>query len=49
MKTTDTSQKVHEMLGEAGTLFGRQQVAEVAESSRSHIALTDDGETAVGQ
>lgn len=44
-----TSQQLHEMLGEAGTLFGEQIVQEYAESSRSHTALTYDGGTAVGQ
>ena len=44
-----TSQKLHELLGEEGNLFGEQVVEEYAESSRSHIALTYDGDTAVGQ
>jgi methionyl-tRNA synthetase len=44
-----TSQQVHEMLGEEGTLFGVQKTETYQESSRSHVALTYDGETAVGQ
>jgi methionyl-tRNA synthetase len=44
-----TSQQVHEMLGEEGSLFGAQKVETYQESSRSHVALTYDGETAVGQ
>ncbi|MAT97185.1 MAG: methionine--tRNA ligase [Anaerolineaceae bacterium] len=44
-----TSQKLHELLGEEGDLFGQQVVKDYAESSRSHTALTYDGETAVGQ
>jgi methionyl-tRNA synthetase len=44
-----TSQQLHEMLGEEGTLFGKQLVESYTESSRSHIALTYDGETAVGK
>ncbi len=44
-----TSQTLHGLLGEEGNLFGQQVVKEYAESSRSHIALTYDGETAVGQ
>ncbi|WP_420628575.1 methionine--tRNA ligase [Candidatus Leptofilum sp.] len=44
-----TSQKLHELLGEDGQLFGEQMVQEYAESSRSHTALTYNGDTAVGQ
>lgn len=43
-----TSQAVHEMLGEEGTLFGSQLVETYQESQRSHLALTYHGETAVG-
>jgi methionyl-tRNA synthetase len=43
-----TGQQLHEMLGEEGTLFGRQVVRTYAESSRSHEALTYEGETACG-
>ncbi len=35
-----TSQRLHEMLGEAGTLFGDQVVETYQESTRSHIGLT---------
>jgi methionyl-tRNA synthetase len=44
-----TSQQLHEMLGEEGTLFGRQIVEQVAETAKSHSALTYEGATAVGQ
>ncbi|MEM7333712.1 MAG: methionine--tRNA ligase [Chloroflexota bacterium] len=44
-----TSQKIHEMLGEEGTLFGEQVIETYAESARSHLGLTYKGETAVGQ
>jgi methionyl-tRNA synthetase len=44
-----TSQQVHEMLGEEGNLFGAQKVETYPESGRSHVALTYDGETAVGR
>lgn len=43
-----TSQQLHEMLGEEGTLFGTQHVEIYAETSRTHMALTYDGSTAVG-
>lgn len=44
-----TSQRVHEMLGEEGALFGQQRVEEYRETSKSHVALTYDGATAVGR
>ncbi len=44
-----TSQQLHEMLGEDGRLFGQQVVEEYAESSKTHLGLTYQGETAVGQ
>jgi methionyl-tRNA synthetase len=44
-----TGQQLHEMLGEEGTLFGRQAVQTYAESTRSHEALTYEGETAAGR
>ncbi|MCA9946030.1 MAG: methionine--tRNA ligase, partial [Anaerolineales bacterium] len=44
-----TSQTLHELLGESGTLFGEQVVEEYAESSKTHRGLTYKGETAVGQ
>ncbi len=40
-----TSQRLHEMLGYAGDLFGRQIVNEYHESTRSHLALTYDSST----
>ncbi len=43
-----TSQRVHEMLGEEGTLFGEQRVEEYQETSKTHVALTYDGSKAVG-
>jgi len=43
-----TSQRVHEMLGEEGALFGEQRMEEYQETSKSHVALTYDGTTAVG-
>lgn len=44
-----TSQQLHQMLAEEGHLFGEQQVQSYAEDSRSHMALTYDGHTAVGR
>lgn len=43
-----TSQQLHELLGEEGTLFGQQVVETYVESEKSHVGLTYDGETAVG-
>lgn len=43
-----TSQALHEMLGEEGTIFGEQQVETFTESTRSHIALTYHGDQAIG-
>lgn len=43
-----TSQKLHELLGEEGKLFGRSKVINVVENSRSHEALTYDGSAAIG-
>ncbi|MCA9934020.1 MAG: class I tRNA ligase family protein, partial [Anaerolineales bacterium] len=43
-----TSQQLHELLGEAGTLFGQQKVETYQESTRSHVGLTYDGTSAVG-
>lgn len=43
-----TSQQLHAMLGESGTLFGQQKVETYHETTRSHVALTYDGATAVG-
>jgi methionyl-tRNA synthetase len=44
-----TSQALHEMLGEEGSLFGRQKVETYQESTRSHVALTYDAAGAVGE
>jgi methionyl-tRNA synthetase len=44
-----TSQKLHEMLGEEGQLFGQQVVERYNETERNHIALTYDPSTAAGQ
>ncbi len=44
-----TCQALHALLGEDGSIFGEQIVESYAESSRSHIGLTYNGETAVGQ
>jgi methionyl-tRNA synthetase len=44
-----TCQQLHQMLGEEGQLFGTQPVETYTESSRSHVALTYDGRTAVGR
>ena len=43
-----TSQRVHEMLGETGSIFGEQQVKTYEETTRNHVALTYDGAAAVG-
>jgi len=43
-----TCQQLYEMLGEEGSLFGEQIVETYQETSRSHIALTYNGESAVG-
>ena len=44
-----TSQQLHELLGEDGTLFGEQIVRHYHEATRSHYALTYDGATAFGR
>ena len=44
-----TSQKIHDMLGEEGQLFGEQLIETYEEETRSHLGLTYRGETAVGQ
>ncbi len=44
-----SSQQLHEMLGEDGQLFGTQQRETYEESTRSHVGLTYDGKTAVGE
>ncbi|MEZ4539325.1 MAG: methionine--tRNA ligase [Chloroflexota bacterium] len=44
-----TSQALHEMLGEAGTLFGEQVVRRYDEATHSHMALTYDAGGAAGR
>lgn len=44
-----TSQQLHTLLGEEGTLFGRQTIANFSEATRDHEALLYDGTTALGQ
>jgi methionyl-tRNA synthetase len=44
-----TSQQLHELVGEEGTLFGRPLVQSYQEATRSHVALTYDGTAAVGR
>lgn len=44
----NSSQQIHEMLGETGQLFGEQRVETYEEENGSHLGLTYDGETAVG-
>lgn len=44
-----TSQALHAMLGEAGTLFGEQVVRRYDEATRSHLALTYDAGPAAGR
>ncbi len=43
-----TSQALHELLGEAGQLFGAQLVETYQETSKSHVALTYDNGQATG-
>ncbi|MFL7838829.1 MAG: methionine--tRNA ligase [Candidatus Promineifilaceae bacterium] len=43
-----SSQQLHEMLGEEGTLFGEQLVETYEESTKIHQGLTYDGTNAVG-
>ncbi len=44
-----TSQRLHEMLGEEGQLFGELVVREFSEATRSHQALTYDDTNAIGR
>jgi methionyl-tRNA synthetase len=44
-----TSQRLHEMLGYQGQLFGRQYTQSFTETERSHAALFYDGRQAVGK
>ena len=43
-----TSQRLHELLGEEGDLFGEQLVETYQESAKSHVGLTYNGTGAVG-
>ena len=43
-----TGQRLHEMLGYDGQLFGRQYVETFTEATRSHEALCYDGSQAIG-
>jgi methionyl-tRNA synthetase len=43
-----TAQKLHELLGYEGQLFGTQHVVEYQEGTRSHAALTYDHSAAIG-
>jgi methionyl-tRNA synthetase len=43
-----TAQQLHELLGEAGQLFGAQSVRTYSERERAHVALTYDETGAVG-
>ncbi len=44
-----TNQALHEMLGEAGQLFGESEVREFEEETRRHLALTYEDGLAVGR
>ncbi|MCB0035315.1 MAG: class I tRNA ligase family protein, partial [Anaerolineales bacterium] len=44
-----TSQQLHELLGEAGQIFGNQVIEEYEEQNRKHVALTYDPSPAVGK
>ena len=44
-----TSQRLHEMLGYEGRLFGRQYTQTFTETERSHTALCYDGSQAIGR
>ena len=44
-----TSQRLHELLGEEGTIFGEQRVETYSEPGRTHRALTYDAAGSVGQ
>ncbi|MFW6069100.1 MAG: methionine--tRNA ligase [Chloroflexota bacterium] len=43
-----TSQRLHALLGEEGSIFGEQRIETYEESKRSHVALTYDGSTSRG-
>lgn len=44
-----TSQQLHEMLSESGSLFGRPVLETYSEETRDHIALTYDSGPAIGR
>jgi methionyl-tRNA synthetase len=44
-----TSQRLHEMLGYEGQLFGRQYTQTFTEAERSHVALRYDNSQAIGR
>ena len=44
-----TSQKLHGLLGEEGTMFGEQKVETYQEANSSHVGMTYDGSAAVGR
>ena len=44
-----TSQRLHDMLGYQGQLFGRQYTETFTESGRSHVALCYDDSEAIGK
>ncbi len=44
-----TTAQLHELLGEDGSIFGRQVVREFQESGRRHRAMTYDGAAAAGR
>ena len=44
-----SSQRLHELLGEEGSIFGQQRVENYAEGERSHLALTYDAAGAQGR
>jgi methionyl-tRNA synthetase len=44
-----TAQKLHELLGYEGQLFGEQHIVSYEEASRSHEALIYDGTMAIGR
>jgi methionyl-tRNA synthetase len=44
-----TSQKIHQMLGYEGRLFGEQRIEAYDEETRSHEALVYDGSQAIGR
>ncbi len=47
--TPFSSQKVHELLGYEGQLFGDLKIETIKEETRDHVALMYDGEKAIGK